>query len=95
MSAQGSSPSPGNWGEHRSIFGAGSLSDVLVNPDNFQALMKAIEKALAQFPERPSEPGFDLEIYEKLRRVREAMIRAQRDLRDTNIPRDSKNPLEL
>lgn len=70
------------------------LSEVLVNPENFQALMRAIDRALSQFSEPPTESGFDLEVYDELRRVRETLIRAQRDLRDTNIRRDSKNPLE-
>jgi hypothetical protein len=60
----------------------------------YQALLGAIDKALAQFEAKPTEPGFDLEIYDELRRVREAVVRASRDLRDTNIRRDSKSPLE-
>jgi hypothetical protein len=59
----------------------------------YQALVGAIDKALAQFEGKPSEPGFDLEIYDELRRVREAVLRAGRDLRDVNIRRDSKSPL--
>ena len=90
---KGSKNPPNNWGLDGRFLRARALSEVLVNPENFQALMKAIEKALGQFPEAPSEPGFDLEVYEELRRVREALIRAQRDLRDTNIRRDSRNPL--
>lgn len=65
-----------------------------VNPQEFKQLLLAIEQSLALFGHRPTEPGFDLEIYEDLRRVRETLIRARRDLRDKNIPRDSKSPLE-
>lgn len=70
------------------------LSTVNVNQKEFQDLLAAIDKSLSLFSERPPEPGFDLEVYEELRRVRETLIRAHRDLRDKNIPRDSKSPLE-
>jgi len=56
--------------------------------------MAALDKSLAQFGERPPEPGFDLEVYEELRRVRETLIRARRDMLDKNIRRDSRSPLE-
>jgi hypothetical protein len=65
-----------------------------VNQQEFQELLSAIDKSLSQFGAIPSEPGFDLTIYEELRRVRETLIRARRDMRDKNIRRDSKSPLE-
>jgi hypothetical protein len=61
---------------------------------DYQALLGAIDRALAQFDERPTEPGFDLEVYEELRRVRETVLRASRDLRAEAARRDSKSPLE-
>lgn len=64
-----------------------------VNQQEFEALLTAIDRSLALFGEKPTEPGFDLEVYEELRRVRETLIRARRDMRDTNIKRDSKSPL--
>jgi hypothetical protein len=67
---------------------------VNVNQQEFQELLAAIEKSLAIFRERPPEGGFDLEVYDELRRAREILIRAHRDLRDPNVPRDSKSPLE-
>lgn len=70
------------------------MSRVNVNQQEFQELLSALDKSLAFFGERPAEPGFDLEVYEELRRVRETLIRAHRDLRDKNIPRDSKSPLD-
>lgn len=67
--------------------------DMCVNPQEFQALLDSIDRSLALFGEKPAEPGFDLEVYEELRRVRETLIRARRDMRDVNIRRDSKSPL--
>jgi hypothetical protein len=64
-----------------------------VNQQEFKELLDAVDRSLAIFGEKPSEPGFDLEVYEELRRVRETLIRARRDMRDTNIKRDSKSPL--
>ena len=64
-----------------------------VNQQEYEELLSAIDRSLALFGEKPAEPGFDLEVYEELRRVRETLIRARRDLRDTNIKRDSKSPL--
>ncbi len=52
-----------------------------------------IDRSLALFADKPIEPGFDQDVYEELRRVRETLIRARRDMRDTNIKRDSKSPL--
>jgi hypothetical protein len=71
-----------------------------VNEQEFKELLSAIDKSLSMFGEKPPEPGFDREIYEELRRVRETLIRARRDMYDKNIPRDkniardSKSPLE-
>ena len=67
--------------------------DMCVNQKEFEELLSAIDRSLALFGEKPAEPGFDLEVYEELRRVRETLIRARRDMRDTNIKRDSKSPL--
>lgn len=67
--------------------------DMCVNQHEFEELLSAIDRSLAIFGEKPAEPGFDLEVYEELRRVRETLIRARRDMRDKNIKRDSKSPL--
>lgn len=67
--------------------------DMCVNQQEFQELLTTVERSLALFGERPAEPGFDLEVYEELCRVRETLIRARRDLRDKNVRRDSKSPL--
>ncbi len=64
-----------------------------VNKQEYQELITAIDQALARFGGRPAEEGFDLEVYEELCRVRETIIRAWRDVRDSNVRRDSKNPL--
>lgn len=60
----------------------------------YQEVVASVDKALACFQGQPAEEGFDLEIYEELRRVREILIRAQRDLRDKKLSRDSRPPLE-
>ncbi len=65
-----------------------------VNQQEFQNLLAAIDRSLALFGSKPAEPGFDLLVYEELRRVRETLIRARRDMRDVNIRRDSRSPLE-
>lgn len=65
-----------------------------VNPQEFHELLAALDKSLSIFGDKPPEPGFDLEVYEELRRVRETLIRAYRDMRDVNIRRDSRSPLE-
>lgn len=67
--------------------------DMCVNQQEFQELVNAIDRSLAIFGEKPTEPGFDLEVYEELRRVRETLIRARRDMRDKNVRHDSKSPL--
>ena len=66
-----------------------------VNDTEFDELMKALDRSLAVFGERPPEPGFDQSVYEELRRVRETLIRARRDMHDQNLKpkRDSKSPL--
>ncbi len=64
-----------------------------VNQQEFQESLDAIDRSLALFSEKPMEPGFDQEIHEELRRVRETLIGARRDRYDKNIPRDSKSPL--
>ena len=66
--------------------------DMCVNQQEFEDLLAAIDRSLAIFGDKPMEPGFDLEVYEELRRVRETLIRARRDMRDQNL-RDSKSPL--
>lgn len=65
-----------------------------VNQKELQEILAAIDRSLELFGEKPAEPGFDLEVYDELRRVRETLIRAHRDTRDKNIKRDSKSPLE-
>ena len=64
-----------------------------VNQQEFKILLEAIDRSLALFGEQPVEPGFDFEVYVELRRARETLVRARRDLRDQNIKRDSKSPL--
>ncbi len=64
-----------------------------VNQQEFQNLLAAIDQSLGVFGTKPTE-GFDQLVYDELRRVRETLIRARRDMRDKNIPRDSRSPLE-
>lgn len=60
-----------------------SLSD-----RDFKEFLDAVDRSLAQFGGRPTETGVDLDLYEELLRVREAMVRARRDCQDPNVPRD-------
>lgn len=67
-----------------------------VNDKEFQELLTQLDRSLAVFPERPTEPGFDQAVYEELCRVRETLVRARRDFKDPNVKprkRDSKSPL--
>ena len=70
---------------------------IRVNQSEFEALIAALDRSLALFAEKPADPGFDRAVYDELRRARETLIRAQRDLRDPNTQprRDSKSPLEM
>lgn len=56
-----------------------------VNEAQFTALLTSIEQALRHFETRPAEPGFDQEVYDELRRVRETLLRGRRDARDPNL----------
>jgi hypothetical protein len=67
--------------------------DMSVTQPKYQEVIATLDKALARFQGPPLEEGFDLEIYEELRRIREILIRAERDLRDKNVPSDSRSPL--
>jgi hypothetical protein len=64
-----------------------SLSD-----REFKEFLDAIDRTLAAFGGRPAEPGVDLELYYELRRIRETMIRARRDVGDSNVRRDKQPP---
>jgi hypothetical protein len=59
-----------------------------VNPSEFKALLAAIDETLRHFPARPTEAGFDQEVYDELRRVRETLLRGGRDQHDPNLKQD-------
>lgn len=59
-----------------------SLSD-----QEFKEFIEAIDRSIAHFGGRPAEPGVDLALYEDLRKIREAMVRARRDYQDPNVTR--------
>jgi hypothetical protein len=65
-----------------------------VDESEFRILLGAVERALRHFGGRPTEAGFDQEVYDELRRVRETLLRGQRDGRDPNVARDSHSPSE-
>lgn len=58
----------------------------------FQELLGAVEASLRHFESRPLEAGFDQEVYDELRRVRESLVRSRRDKLDPNLNRDSPAP---
>jgi hypothetical protein len=65
-----------------------------VDEKDYREVLQALDRALMQFGERPTEAGFDTAIYDELRKARETLIRAQRDLRDPKVKkRDSRSPL--
>jgi hypothetical protein len=63
-----------------------------INEKEFKALFDAVERALRNFETPPAEPGFDREVYEELRRVRETLLRGRRDQRDSSVRRGSPSP---
>lgn len=63
-----------------------------VTDNEYQDLLAAVEKALRHFGTRPAEPGFDQEVFDELRRVRETLLRGRRDLHDPNLKSDSHSP---
>lgn len=63
-----------------------------IDDQEFKELLEAVEQSLRHFESRPIEPGFDQEVYDELKRVRESLIRAHRDNLDPNIQRDSRSP---
>lgn len=63
-----------------------------INEKEYKELLEAVERSLRHFESRPSDPGFDQEVYDELRRIRETLLRDCRDQRDPNIPRDSRSP---
>jgi hypothetical protein len=65
-----------------------------VDEKDYREVLHALDSALTQFGDRPTETGFDLAIYAELRKARETLIRAQRDARDPKVKkRDSRSPL--
>jgi len=56
-----------------------------INDKDYQELFAAVDRALRHFEGRPVEPGFDRDVYDELRRVRETMARTRRDLHDPNL----------
>jgi hypothetical protein len=63
-----------------------------VNQREYEELLSALDRSIAIFGDRPQEEGFDLTVYEELRRVRETLIRARRDQYDPNL-QSSATPL--
>jgi len=63
-----------------------------INQNQFRDLLAAVDRALAHFEARPAEPGFDREVYDELRRVRETLQRGRRDQRDPNLKQGSPSP---
>lgn len=82
-------------GNVRASFPARAGLRMCVNQQEFDELVSALDRSLAIFGERPPEPGFDQAVFEELRRIRETLIRARRDLKDPNLrpKKDSKSPL--
>jgi hypothetical protein len=52
-----------------------------VDEQEYREILQSLDRALTLFSEKPTEPGFDLHLYEEIRRARETLIRSQRDWR--------------
>jgi hypothetical protein len=60
---------------------------------DYRTILHAIDESLRLMGDPPAEAGYELEIYQELRKIRETLIRAQRDALDKNIQRpDSRSP---
>ena len=63
---------------------------------DYRTILDSIDKSLRLIGDEPPEEGHELRIYQELRKVREMLIRAQRDNLDPNIPMKrpgSRSPL--
>jgi hypothetical protein len=60
---------------------------------DYRTILNAIDESLRLMGDEPIEAGYEHEIYQELRKIRETLIRAQRDTRDKNVQRpDSRSP---
>ena len=60
---------------------------------DYRTILDAIDESLRLMGDEPVEPGYEHEIYLELRKIRETLIRAQRDSLDKKIQRpDSRSP---
>lgn len=60
---------------------------------DYRTILNAIDESLRLMGDEPADAGYELEIYQELRKIRETLIRAQRDSRDKNAQRpDSRSP---
>lgn len=57
-----------------------------LSEQEYQEFLAMIDQSIAKFGGRPPTPGVDQNLYDELRRIREAMIRLRRDLEDPNVP---------
>lgn len=61
---------------------------------DYRTILDSIDESLRLMGDEPPEKKHDLRIYRELRKIRETLIRAQRDSLDKNIKRpDSRSPL--
>ncbi len=61
---------------------------------DYRSILNSLEEALRLAGDEPPAKGRDLRLYTELRKIRETLIRVQRDSLDTNIKRpDSRSPL--
>jgi hypothetical protein len=64
-----------------------------VEETEYREVLESLDRALTQFADKPVDAGFDLNLYEEIRRARETLIRAQRDWRAKNAagtPREGR-----
>ena len=61
---------------------------------DYRIILASIDESLRLMGDAPPEKGSNLRVYQELRKIRETLIRAQRDSLDKNIKRpDSRSPL--
>ena len=62
---------------------------------DYRTILASIDESLRLMGDPPPAKGSPLRVYQELRKIRESLIRAQRDSLDRNIKRpDSRSPLE-
>lgn len=82
------------WGKRPSADVVSAVSKGPMKDNDYRAILSSIDAALRVIGEEPPDQASEPRIQKDLRKLRETLIRAQRDSLDKNIKRpDSRSPL--